>query len=190
MSTKIEVSGNIGIGNHDGLAETLSSHACANYTCSESLILPVGPGLRIGICDDDPIIQQTLKFALSKNKNIPAKSVFTFNDGVDCLEALSRTIVDILLLDIDMPNLNGDITALCIRNHDMLSSNIPKNKTINLHQLTNNVLVQNRNIPIIAITSNNRAQDIELYLNSGINLVLQKPVRFKELYSAIENTLI
>ena len=75
---------------------------------------------------------------------------------------------DIILTDINVPKLTGDEIAILIR------------------QFTDE---SKRTIPIIGLTATIVQDDLDEYINSGINEVLVKPFKQDELYATIEKYL-
>jgi len=76
-------------------------------------------------------------------------------DGKEALEAFKTSQdYDLILMDINMPNMNGIEATQHIR-----QSNYP-----------------NQDIPIIALTANVMKEDIEGYLQSGMNAHISKPI--------------
>ncbi len=61
--------------------------------------------IKLMIVDDHSIVREGLKYLLEKNGHI--RVVAEADDGVQCLHMLSNVSPDVLLLDIDMPNMNG-----------------------------------------------------------------------------------
>ena len=64
---------------------------------------------RILIVDDDPDITLTFKIALEKENDINNKEfeVHTFNDPLLVLSQFKPSFYDLLLIDINMPDMNG-----------------------------------------------------------------------------------
>jgi DNA-binding response OmpR family regulator len=64
---------------------------------------------RILIADDDPDITLTFKIALEKENNNINKEfeVHTFNDPLSVLSQFKPSFYDLLLIDINMPYMNG-----------------------------------------------------------------------------------
>ena len=63
---------------------------------------------RILIVDDDPDITLTFKIALEKeNDNNKEFEVHTFNDPLSVLSQFKPSFYDLLLIDINMPDMNG-----------------------------------------------------------------------------------
>jgi len=154
-----------------------------------------------------------------------------FSNGHDCLLALTRHHYDLILLDIEMPILDGCQTTFRIRNSlpkkscptlpSSTSMNIPSvenylsnspsfsssylqlaqycqkaahyssicshqpslkcspsSSTFDLKSIENlTILPSNRNVPIIAVTSNAQDHQKQHFLNVGMNEVVEKPIR-------------
>ncbi len=60
-------------------------------------------GARILVVDDDPDLREFISFILSAN----GYNVTSTGDGIDAIVALSVQQFDLILSDVDMPNLNG-----------------------------------------------------------------------------------
>lgn len=76
--------------------------------------------LRIAICDDEPILLNTLSMMVEKvmsKKKIPFK-IDTFSSGTKLIEQVE--VFQLVFLDIEMPNMDGIDTGECIlqRNPD------------------------------------------------------------------------
>ncbi|THV44028.1 hypothetical protein BGAL_0758g00020 [Botrytis galanthina] len=105
---------------------------------------------------------------------IGTKFLESFECGVDIardgLEAVSKINLgaenhfDLILMDIIMPHLDGVSATVCIREI-------------------------RANIPIIAMTSNIRTDDIEMYFRYGMNDVLPKPFTKEGMMKALEKHL-
>ncbi len=57
------------------------------------------------IVDDHIMVRESIKYFLEMDGNI--KVIDEASDGIDCIEKLKKLSPDILLLDINMPNMNG-----------------------------------------------------------------------------------
>ena len=90
-------------------------------------------------------------------------------NGKEVLKALKTTPYDLVLMDIQMPVMNGVETVDIIRN------------------LTSKVL--NHNIPIIAITGHTMKGDKGKFIKAGMNDCLSKPIHPQALYEVIKNQL-
>ncbi len=90
-------------------------------------------------------------------------------DGAEGLEKLKASQYDIVLTDINVPKLTGDQFALEVR------------------KLTDPTKLA---IPIIALTATIMRDDIDAYLQSGINDILVKPFRQIELRNMLEKYVL
>ncbi|MFK8162939.1 MAG: PAS domain S-box protein [Lewinella sp.] len=86
-------------------------------------------------------------------------------NGLIALELLKKKRYDIILMDIQMPKLDGVETTKIIRNELKLD------------------------LPIIAVTANAFKKDIDLYLSIGMNDYVTKPFEEKELFNTIARQL-
>ncbi|WP_273275208.1 hybrid sensor histidine kinase/response regulator [Maribacter polysiphoniae] len=90
------------------------------------------------------------------------------NDGAMVFETVINNNYDIILMDVDLPNVSGDQITKLIR--DFPFKNI-------------------KNIPIIGVTANVFEDNIDNYLKIGMNAVVPKPFDFNELLKAIVKLL-
>jgi two-component system response regulator (stage 0 sporulation protein A) len=78
--------------------------------------------IRVGMIDDNRELIMLLKEYLSLKEDIEV--IFTANNGVEGLRLLDQNEVDVVLLDIIMPHLDG--LAVLTRLREMKSVNMPK----------------------------------------------------------------
>lgn len=90
------------------------------------------------------------------------------NDGAMVFETAINNNYDIILMDVDLPNVPGDQITKLIRDFPF--------KDI-------------KNIPIIGVTANVFEDSIDNYLRIGMNAVVPKPFEFNELLKAIVKLL-
>ena len=112
--------------------------------------------------DDSPSIRKLVEFSL-KSKGIQAISV---SDGLEAMETLARGPVDLMILDINMPRMDG---------FDLL-------RRMRADQ-------QYLNIPVIMLTTEGEEEDKEKALALGANQYLVKPFKPTELISVVEKVL-
>jgi DNA-binding NarL/FixJ family response regulator len=62
--------------------------------------------IRVLIADDHPLVRDGLRFAIERNGKV-IEVVGEASDGLEALRAAEKTPVDVFILDITMPRLNG-----------------------------------------------------------------------------------
>ena len=122
--------------------------------------------VRILVAEDSPLNQQVALKQLEK-LGYQADAV---SDGAQVLEALTRTVYDIILMDCQMPEMSGYEAAWQIRNQEKEQ---PENST------------GPARIQIIAMTANTKADDRQKCLAAGMDDFINKPVQLPELEAAI-----
>ena len=121
--------------------------------------------IQVLIVEDNKINQLLVKNML---KNFGFRNMDAVDNAQRAMNKLSENKYDLILMDIQMPEMNGyEITRL-IRTH-------PKNS--------------NRNIPIIALTGDSREEDKKKAYEAGMNGFIMKPYTPEELYSTLLNCL-
>jgi CheY-like chemotaxis protein len=116
---------------------------------------------KVLIAEDSSVIQNLTKKILS----IQNYEISSVKNGQQVLDALEAEPFDIILMDINMPVMDGIECTEKIRNLDDE--------------------VKSR-IPIIAITGNARNLSLEEYQEIGINEFLQKPLNFDQLVTLVK----
>ncbi|PYT05004.1 MAG: hybrid sensor histidine kinase/response regulator, partial [Acidobacteria bacterium] len=112
---------------------------------------------------EDNVINQTLAVHLLKKRG---HTVVIASNGRAAIAALEKEEFDLLLMDIQMPVMNGLETTAIIRE---------KERTLSSH------------IPIIALTAHAMKGDRERCLASGMDGYISKPIQGDELSSVIES---
>jgi CheY-like chemotaxis protein len=85
--------------------------------------------------------------------------------AVDTFTAAPEGAFDVILMDVMMPEMNGYEATRAIR-----ASHHP----------------QSQSIPIIAMTANAYAEDVEAALDSGMNAHVSKPIDFERLFAVLQ----
>jgi signal transduction histidine kinase/CheY-like chemotaxis protein len=116
---------------------------------------------KILVAEDNAMNQSLMKHLLSY-WNLEFDIV---NNGQEAIEALQRHEYRLLLMDIQMPMMDGYTATLKIRNELAM------------------------NIPIIAMTAHAMTGEREKCLCYGMNEYISKPIREKELFSIMNNLL-
>ena len=115
--------------------------------------------LRMLLVDDNPMNRKLGVKVLARLGYAPD----VVEDGLQAVEACQRQSYDLVLMDIEMPGLNGTDAAARIR--DLFPGQAPF---------------------IVALTANAMIGDRERYLAEGMNDYLAKPLRLETLVAALE----
>jgi CheY-like chemotaxis protein len=115
---------------------------------------------RILLAEDNPINQKVARRMLEKLHH----SVTVAANGKDVLLALEKQSFDLILMDVQMPEMDGIQATAAIRRREMAGST---------------------RIPIIALTANAMTGDREFCLNAGMDGYVVKPIRSQELFAEI-----
>ncbi len=132
---------------------SLSQRASTNT--KSSLKIPVQ--LSVLVAEDDPIARSLMESVL---KHMGQEVTFALN-GREVLEHMSQSKFDVILMDIDMPLMDGVSAAIALRNGEA--------GELGGH------------IPIVAVTAFSTLSDQGKFKNAGMDYFLPKPVRLKEL---------
>ena len=116
---------------------------------------------RLLVAEDNPINQQVVLEVLTK-LGFRAEAVA---DGAKAIRALEIAPYDLVLMDVQMPEVDGHEATRRIRD--------PKSK------------VRNRDVPIIAMTANAFRGDRDRCLDAGMNDYLSKPVEPSKLLATL-----
>jgi len=112
---------------------------------------------------DDSITVRKVTTRLLERHNF---EVFTAKDGVDAVTVLADTVPDVMLLDIEMPRMDGFELATIIRHDERL-----------------------KNIPIIMITSRTGEKHRQRAESIGVNRYMGKPYNEVDLLDTINDLL-
>jgi len=118
--------------------------------------------LTVMVVDDSITVRKVTTRLLERND----MNVITAKDGVDAVAKLQEHVPDIMLLDIEMPRMDGFELATHVRNEARL-----------------------RDIPIIMITSRTGDKHRQRAMQIGVNRYLGKPFQESELLENIKGLL-
>jgi two-component system sensor histidine kinase/response regulator len=121
---------------------------------------PLQP-LRLLLAEDNIINQKLMRRLLEKSGH----EVTLVRTGRAALEALAQSSYDMVLMDVQMPEMDGFEATAAIREHE---------EEVGGH------------IPLIAITAHAMRGDRERCLQAGFDGYVSKPVQFKELFDTID----
>ncbi len=117
---------------------------------------------KVLIAEDSSVIQNLTRKILQ----IQNYEIFSAKNGLQVLSMLENEDFDIILMDINMPQMDGMECAKEIR-----ALKDPKKSKI----------------PIVAITGNAKNYTLEDFKSVGINEYLQKPLNFDNLVDTVKN---
>ncbi len=115
---------------------------------------------------EDNIMNQKVALGVLRKLGIQADAV---RDGAEAIEALSTKEYDLVLMDCQMPVLDGLEATRQIRSYEST--------------------VLNHNVPVIALTANAMTGDREKCIEAGMNEFLTKPFKPKKLGELIDKYL-
>jgi signal transduction histidine kinase/ActR/RegA family two-component response regulator len=121
--------------------------------------------LRILAAEDNPTNQQVLAAVLGSL----GIDVHIVPDGKEAVEAWRTGAYDLILMDIQMPVMDGISAAAAIREAEKTATR--------------------RRTPIIALTANALTHQVEEYLAVGMDAHVAKPIEIAKLYDAISGVL-
>ncbi len=139
---------------------------------------------RILLVDDDPI-NQTVAMGLLRRRGFEAD---TAANGKEALEKLARKRFDLILMDLQMPELDGYQTASIIRqNESQMASGTAAQDAVGAAREDDTQ--SSAHIPIIALTTTSTPGTREKCLAAGMDDYLTKPIIARDLFAAIEKHL-
>jgi CheY-like chemotaxis protein len=119
---------------------------------------------RVLIAEDNIVNQKVAYFMLEKQGHL----VTGVRDGKEAVKAVDKGIFDVILMDIQMPNMNGFEATAAIREKEAKSD---------------------RHTPIIAMTAHAMKGDREMCLKAGMDDYVPKPLKADELLTKIEEVV-
>jgi signal transduction histidine kinase/ActR/RegA family two-component response regulator len=135
----------------DSVLSTENSSTHAPAVCDRNL--------RILIAEDNHVNQMVLKAILEKTDH----HVDMVNNGLEAVAAVMRCSYDLILMDVQMPEMDGVTATRTIR--DMKG--------------------EAKEIPIIAVTADAMVGDREKYLTAGMTEYISKPINQNKLFDVI-----
>ena len=162
MGGRIDVDTEVGVGSTFRVTVNLPRGASKKLVSADTSFdteIDTAQGLLILVAEDNEVNQQVVTAML---ENLGHRCEVAA-DGLEVLAKLPARPFDLVLMDIQMPNLDGLAATRRIR---AMKSSISR-------------------IPIIALTANAMVEDREAYMEAGMNDHVAKPVEMKELARAI-----
>ncbi|KAI8358787.1 CheY-like superfamily [Mortierella sp. GBAus27b] len=129
--------------------------------------------IKVMIVDDNDINLSILSRMLQHHFADSVEISAVMTSGVEALERLGKEEFDLILMDIDMPELTGVETTAAIRQAT------PEHP----------ILEVNQQVPIIAVTTSDGAAQREVYQQVGMCDCVSKPIALPKLRCAIEGAI-
>jgi signal transduction histidine kinase/CheY-like chemotaxis protein len=120
--------------------------------------------LRILVAEDNLVNQRLATRLLEKEGH----AVVLAGDGAEALNVLDKHSFDVILMDVQMPVMDGVEATAAIRQREKASGN---------------------HIPIIAMTAHAMSGDRQRFLDAGMDAYVSKPIHASELLHTIETVL-
>jgi len=141
--------------------------AAANPTRAEPLSSPAPRGrrgLRVLLAEDNAVNQKLVVRLLEKR----GQRVTVANNGMEVLDALARERFDLVLMDVQMPEIGGFEATAAIRLREQTTGG---------------------HLPIVAMTAHAMKGDRERCLEAGMDAYVAKPIQAEQLFEVIERTV-
>jgi CheY-like chemotaxis protein len=122
--------------------------------------------LRVLLAEDNPV---NVKFAL-KLLERAGHTVAVAGNGKQALELYKTDTFDLVLMDVQMPEMDGLEATRAIRQHEREQNG-------------------GRHIPIVAMTANAMAGDREMCMAAGMDGYVAKPVKKEALFAEVNRVM-
>jgi PAS domain S-box-containing protein len=138
----------------------LAKELLADFEAPAAVTTAASTQLRILLAEDNPANQKLVTYILQDRGHL----LEIANDGQQAIDRIAQKDYDVILMDVEMPGMNGLEASAAIRNRE----------------------AGGRRIPIIAMTAHAMASDRERCLAHGMDGYLSKPIDAHEMISLIE----
>ena len=140
-------------------------------------------GARILLAEDNEINQQVAQEILQGSGFVVEIAV----DGQEAVRMIEESEYDIVLMDINMPVMDGLEATRRIRERELKaqSSKLKEGDSSDPSASSFQLSAQSGGLPIVAMTASAMTQDIELTQAAGMNDHVAKPIDVKQLFTTL-----
>ncbi|MCK6547204.1 ATP-binding protein [Myxococcota bacterium] len=164
MGGEIEVESAVGRGSVFSftvvLEPAIEESALAAASAEEAEVPAATDPLRVLVAEDNSVNQLVVRRMLE----MLGHQVTVVGDGAEAVQATANGVFDVVLMDVQMPNVDGVQAVEKIRARERSGA---------------------ERIPIIALTAHGMAEDRERSLAAGMDAYLTKPISARELATAL-----
>jgi signal transduction histidine kinase/ligand-binding sensor domain-containing protein/CheY-like chemotaxis protein len=168
MGGKLELESQPGKGSRFFFRLRLTTAACAaadprrHKGTGNHRVPSLGP-LRILLAEDNAVNQRLVIRTLERNGHL----VEVAPTGLEALKRLEHAQVDLVLMDVHMPEMDGLTATRILRSRELATGN---------------------HIPVIAMTANAMRGDREKCIEAGMDDYISKPLHLEDLMAVVEAT--
>ena len=139
-------------------------------------------GLRILVVDDNAVNRDVASMSLAQEHKVS-----TATNGMEALVLLAETDIDVVLMDVQMPMLDGMATTEVIRALETGAAvNVPLPASL---QQTLRQRMSGHHLPVIAMTAHAMDGDRERCFKAGMDKYLTKPFHPEQLHAVLLEVL-
>jgi signal transduction histidine kinase/ligand-binding sensor domain-containing protein/CheY-like chemotaxis protein len=150
MGGSIDVVSEPGLGSCFTVRIPVTPCACEGRACaSAGAPGPVTQGRRLLLVEDDPVVSEVIASLLRARGHV----VTAVGDGLAAMSSLSSDSFDVLLLDLDLPLVDGFQVARMVRRIEALAT-----------------------LPIVAVTARSAGDELAAVRAAGMDALLRKPM--------------
>ncbi len=157
-------------------------HAQSSHTSQPSPDSSPSKRLQILLAEDSTINQMVILETLGSQPKTADWQITIANNGEEAVEAVRTTTFDLVLMDVQMPQMDGLAATTIIRNRE-------KNEQSELSLPKSADSARAKHLPIIGLTAHASQADAAMCREAGMDDVVTKPINFDKFYAAINRAM-